>query len=61
MIFSCSDDATLRCWSIQDRKLLSCVSTNVGPDNIPLDKDKRTRDFSDSAKGRAVCLSPDGK
>lgn len=60
-IFTCSDDATLRCWSVQQKKLLSCTSLNVGPQKVPLDKDKRTNDYSDSAKGRAVCMSPDGK
>lgn len=31
-IFTCSDDATLRCWSIKNRKLLSSASLNIGYD-----------------------------
>lgn len=63
-IFTCSDDATLRCWSIYNKKLLSCVSTNVYESQggiFELEKDKSTKDFTDAAKSRAVAVSPDGK
>lgn len=33
LIFSCSDDATVRGWSLKDRKLLVCASTNVDSKN----------------------------
>lgn len=42
-IFSCSDDATVRCWSILQKKLLSCTSTNVYMESggvFNLEKDK---------------------
>jgi hypothetical protein len=29
LAFSCSDDATLRCWSISERRLLSIASLNL--------------------------------
>lgn len=28
LIFTCSDDATVRCWSLSERKLMSCASLN---------------------------------
>lgn len=45
IVFTCSDDATLRCWSIPKRKLLGCVSLNVSVDKVELEKDKKTNDF----------------
>ena len=29
LVFSCSDDATLRCWSVQERRLLAIASLNL--------------------------------
>jgi hypothetical protein len=29
LIFTCSDDATVRCWSLPERKLLSSASLNT--------------------------------
>lgn len=62
-IFSCSDDATVRCWSILQKKLLSCTSTNVYMESggvFNLEKDKRTNDYTDAAKCRAIAVSPSG-
>ena len=44
-IFSCSDDATLRYWSLSERKLLYCTSLNIGKDKSQLPMDKKTKDF----------------
>jgi hypothetical protein len=60
-IFTCSDDATVRCWSLKDRLLLCCSSLNVGPEGLNLEKDKKTNDFSEASKGRAIGVSPNGK
>lgn len=60
-IFTCSDDATVRCWSISRKKLLACESLNVNPDGSSLAKDRKTNDYTDSAKGRAIGVSPDMK
>lgn len=60
-IFTCSDDATVRCWSLSKKKLLSCASTNELQDGTILTKDKVTQDFTDAAKSRAVCVSPNGE
>ncbi len=63
-IFTCSDDATLRCWSLLQKKLLSCTSTNVYMESggvFMLEKDKRTNDYTDSAKCRAIAVSPEGR
>jgi WD40 repeat protein len=64
IVFTCADDATVRCWSISKRKQLSCVSNNTeyvnGRNLVEMEKDKKTNDFTDSAKGRAICVSPDG-
>lgn len=60
-VVTCSDDATLRVWKLSNKPvLLGCVSVNVGKDNSALEKDKRTKDFTDSAKARCVKVSPDG-
>jgi WD40 repeat protein len=63
-ILTCSDDATVRCWSISKKRLLSCSSTNVYKDGetiVELEMDKKTNDFTEAAKSRSVCMSPDGK
>jgi len=67
LAFTCSDDATLRCWSIQNRTLESIASLNLientkgEPRWIECPKDDKTNDFYDSSKGRSVCVSPDRK
>ena len=58
-IFTCSDDATVRVWSIPHKKLLACESLNIDTDGSPLAKDRKTNDFTDTAKGRAISVSPD--
>jgi len=45
--------------------MLASESLNWGPKNEegeckPLQKDQKTKDYSDAAKGRAIALSPDG-
>ena len=29
LVFTCSDDATVRCWSLSKRKLMSSASLNI--------------------------------
>ena len=43
-ILTCSDDAKVRCQIISKKQLLFCASLNVGPDKIPYNKDKRTKE-----------------
>jgi WD40 repeat protein len=61
--FTCSDDATLRCWDMKTRQMLSVSSLNWGPmkdgECKVLQKDQKTKDYSDASKGRVVALSPD--
>lgn len=49
---------------MKTHKMLSCASLNWGPikngEAKPLQKDPKTKDFSDAAKGRVVALSPEG-
>ena len=50
-VFSCSDDATLRCWSIRDRRMLAIASLNLvenkgkGDEWVEAPKDTKTNDF----------------
>jgi len=67
VVYSCSDDATLRLWSIRERTLLAIASLNLVEDPkkrnewIERPKDSKTNDFYDSSKGRSVAVSPDQK
>jgi microtubule-associated protein-like 6 len=66
LIFTCSDDATVRCWSLKNRKLLSSASLNIMTNegespSFEVAKDKKTNDYVDGSKGRSVLLTPDRK
>eukprot|EP01017_Pseudomicrothorax_dubius_P040457 TRINITY_DN6328_c0_g1_i1.p1 TRINITY_DN6328_c0_g1~~TRINITY_DN6328_c0_g1_i1.p1 ORF type:complete len:614 (+),score=151.97 TRINITY_DN6328_c0_g1_i1:60-1844(+) len=56
---TCSDDGTLRIWSVQNKRLLEVFDLNTDKDGNPLEPDKKTGDLVDSAKGRSLSISPD--
>lgn len=58
---TCSDDGTVRIWSLLDRKCLGLAKTNLDKDGSLTARDKATGDFADSTKGRALAVSPDGE
>lgn len=60
---TCGDDATLRVWSIQQRKLLKQVGkTNLSNQpNAELDMDTKTGDLSDQSRGRSIAVTNDGE
>eukprot|EP01015_Nassula_variabilis_P006389 TRINITY_DN1486_c0_g1_i2.p1 TRINITY_DN1486_c0_g1~~TRINITY_DN1486_c0_g1_i2.p1 ORF type:complete len:351 (+),score=77.49 TRINITY_DN1486_c0_g1_i2:65-1117(+) len=53
---SCSDDATLRIWSLSQRKILKWKNLNVDQNEKELPKDSKTGDYQDQAKARAIGL-----
>ncbi|KAL4483877.1 hypothetical protein ABPG72_006252 [Tetrahymena utriculariae] len=57
---TCSDDGTLRIWSLPQRKQLALIKTTLNKDNSETPRDSATGDFADSVKGRAVAVSPEG-
>lgn len=58
---TCSDDATLRHWSIKEKKMLNVISLNKNMDGNDLEMDPKTKELSDAAKARALDVNDDGK
>lgn len=61
LIATCGDDATLRVWTNQHKKLLKCVKTNLDEKNAEIPPDHRTNDLADSCRGRSIAISHDGE
>lgn len=57
---TCSDDGTLRVWSLPERKQIALIKTNLNKENSETPRDPATGDFADSVKGRALAVSPEG-
>ncbi|KRX05725.1 WD40-repeat-containing domain [Pseudocohnilembus persalinus] len=55
------DDGTLRTWSIKYKKVIKQTKINQDEKGHELQKDYRTNDLQDAAKGRAVAVSNDGE
>lgn len=50
----------MRIWSRSKSKLLCVSRTTLDSKNSETPRDKATGDFSDSVKGRALAVSPEG-
>ena len=58
---TCSDDATLRVWSISERRQTGYIDLNSDNKGKPLPADPKTKELSHAAKARSLDASPDGK
>ncbi|KRW98348.1 WD40-repeat-containing domain [Pseudocohnilembus persalinus] len=57
---TCSDDGTLRIWSVSEKKMLKQVSINQDENGNQLPPEKESKDIQNKGKGRAIGISPDG-
>lgn len=55
--FSCSDDSTIRVWSLSQRKLVYCHNVNENKNKVEF----KNSDYPDSIKLRSVQVSPNNQ
>jgi WD40 repeat protein len=58
---SVGDDATLRVWNATDRKMERLVNLNQDASGKEIEPDPKTKELSNSAKGRSIDVSQNGK
>ncbi len=61
LIATCGDDATLRVWTNQHKKLVKFAKTNFDEKMTEIPLDHRTNDYADSCRGRTIAISHDGE
>lgn len=57
--YTCGDDATLRSWSISQKKMLNCVKTNLDQNQNEIKADE-FGEMPDNTKGRCIAVSQNG-
>lgn len=57
--YTCGDDATLRSWSISQKKMLNCVKTNLDQYQNEIKPDE-FGEMPDNTKGRCIAVSQNG-
>ncbi|EAR94225.2 HELP domain protein (macronuclear) [Tetrahymena thermophila SB210] len=60
IFYTCSDDGTLRAWSISQKKQDKCIRTILDSNNSEIPPNNQTGDLSDSVKGRSIAVNCDG-
>lgn len=59
LYYTCGDDATLRIWSVSQKKMITMIKTTHDMNLNEIKQDEKG-DFSDSVRGRSIAVSPDG-
>jgi WD40 repeat protein len=57
---TCSDDAKLKIWDTQTRKLIKSISLNIDKTGQPIPLDPTWKDLAPAAQGRSLDVSPKG-
>ena len=57
---TCSDDATLRLWDLDNKEEIACAKLDFDQHMKKLKRDSTTGDWPDEAKGRCLAVSKDG-
>ncbi|CAK72848.1 unnamed protein product (macronuclear) [Paramecium tetraurelia] len=57
--YTCGDDATLRSWSISQKKMLNMIKTNLDGNGVEI-RQEEGGELPDNIKGRCIAVSQDG-